>query len=173
MKSHRLTTTVTLLVLAVSASTPPAADAGSLLSGYGGPGQGSQAILGSALLKGPSGGGGSGGGSSPLSAGGGEAAAGTRASTTPASDANAPASIGGGRQKQANGSAGRASGGGFRAYTHTSGLTASRVSVGGSQTLGLSGADLLYIFLALGALVLTAVLTRRLARQPGWGRSAG
>jgi hypothetical protein len=36
-----------------------------------------------------------------------------------------------------------------------------------SPTLGLSGADLLYILIAFGALASTAVLTRRFARPPG------
>src|SRR5438309_8805588 len=44
------------------AAVPATAHAGPLLSGYGGPGQGNQAILGSALVGGSSGGGGTSGG---------------------------------------------------------------------------------------------------------------
>jgi hypothetical protein len=40
-------------------------------------------------------------------------------------------------------------------------------ATGGGGALGLSGADVLYILLALGALVVTGALTRVLARQPG------
>src|SRR4051794_19511196 len=71
MYRHRLTTTVALIALGLTWAFAPAASASStLLSGYGGPGQGNQAILGSAVIggKGGSGGGGgsgSGGGASP------------------------------------------------------------------------------------------------------------
>src|SRR5438876_10100556 len=54
--------------LALLALAPAAANAGPLLSGYGGPGQGNQAILGSTLLGGP------GGGSSGAGAGSGSGA---------------------------------------------------------------------------------------------------
>ena len=57
--SHDLLTTTLLAVL--MAAAPSSAWANSLLSGYGGPGEGSQTILGSALLGG---GGGSSGGTS-------------------------------------------------------------------------------------------------------------
>ena len=72
MTSHRSISIVALTAAMVAAS-PAVASASSLLSGYGGPGQGSQAILGSALLGGGSGGGGgggSGGGSSGGASGG-------------------------------------------------------------------------------------------------------
>jgi hypothetical protein len=182
MRNQHPTIAVTLLVLAGSALAPAMAVAGSLLSGYGGPGQGNQAILGSALLNGPSGGGGAGGrgsggggaggvggGGAPVGGARDEAAARARGSGAPAGpQASGPS----GGQKHANGSSGNASGGGFRPYTRTSNQTASQGSSGGSQTLGLSGADLVYILLALGVLVLTGVLTRKLVRQPVWGRDA-
>src|SRR6185437_13398965 len=61
MAKHRLTTTFALLALGLLGAFAPAASASStLLSGYGGPGQGNQAILGSTLIGG--GGGASGGG---------------------------------------------------------------------------------------------------------------
>ncbi len=51
-------TRVTLATLALAVAAPAGAQASSLLSGYGGPGTGSQAILGAALIGGgPSGGG--------------------------------------------------------------------------------------------------------------------
>ena len=54
MKTDRITIRTAALALvaalAVSAAAPLVAHAGPLLSGYGGPGQGNQAILGSTLL---------------------------------------------------------------------------------------------------------------------------
>src|SRR4051812_5612016 len=66
MKSQRRPMLIAALLAAGALACAPAgADAGSLLSGYGGPGQGSQALLGSALIGGGGGSssGGSGGGS--------------------------------------------------------------------------------------------------------------
>ena len=57
---QRLGVAAAAMTLAAAALAPASATAGSLLSGYGGPGEGNQAILGSALLGGPSGGGGGG-----------------------------------------------------------------------------------------------------------------
>ena len=152
---------------------PAAAGAGSLLSGYGGPGQGNQAILGSALLNGRSDGGGSSQGGSTTGRTGGEGAAGSRPSGVPAGAAGGRhASRSAARGKQVP-QAAKASGSASQPYARTSGSAASRAGVGGSQTLGLSGADLLYILLALAALSLTGVLTKRLARGPGLEGDAG
>src|SRR5437879_8345365 len=61
MKRHRtITSLAALAALVVSMAIAATAHASSLLSGYGGPGQGNQAILGSTLLGGGSGGGGGG-----------------------------------------------------------------------------------------------------------------
>jgi hypothetical protein len=183
MGSRRLTTTITvlaLLALAVTGLFSAAADAGSLLSGYGGPGQGNQAILGSALINGPSGKGGSGSGSGPgstaaqLAAGSGSLAASSTSASSASTEAQ-PATHSGKPDVGASGTArsaagknarkgaGKASGNESGTYTHSSGLTRAK---GGSQALGLSGADLGYILLALGVLAFTGVLTRKLARQP-------
>jgi hypothetical protein len=71
MTRVQIIASTTALLAVVSIAAPGVARAGSLLSGYGGPGQGNQEILGSALLNGPSGGGGgSGNGGSGGSAGG-------------------------------------------------------------------------------------------------------
>jgi hypothetical protein len=179
MGSRRLTTTITalaLLVLAVPGLFSAAADAGSLLSGYGGPGQGNQAILGSALINGPSGKGGSGSGpgstAAQLAAGSGSLAASSTsaaAEAQPASHSSKPNVGASGRTKSSAAGknprtgAGRASGNGSATYTRSSELTRAK---GGSRALGLSGADLGYILLALGILAFTGVLTRKLARQP-------
>src|SRR3984893_14298799 len=61
MTPHRTIIPIAALLMALSAAMPSAAPAKSLLSGYGGPRPGSQAILGAMLLNGPSGGGGSSG----------------------------------------------------------------------------------------------------------------
>jgi len=133
---------------ALSAVAPDAAPAGSLLSGYGGPGQGNQAILGSALLNGPGGGsaGTSGLSSTGLSNAGAQAPQG--GATSPRSAAGARATTSGGPNKRTSAYPASERGG----------------SALPSETLGLSGEDLLYILFALGALAFTGVLTRGLTR---------
>jgi hypothetical protein len=176
-RSTRATVTLTLLALLVSAVGPAVAGANSLLSGYGGPGQGNQAILGAALVGGRSGGGSTGGGSGSGGSGGespsGLALAEGRANRSHPSEARVRAR-GAGRATAGGGAAvtgrqitGGASNSGARPYPHASSVNASQAASGSSPALGLSGADALYILLALGVLILTAVLTRRLARQPG------
>lgn len=157
MTSHR-TISLTLTLLAVlMIVVPSSAVANSLLSGYGGPGEGNQAILGSALLGGTGRGSGSSGstGSSPSDA--------TRVGVQ-AGRSNAVPTGSNGRGGGASGSrsrSGDASGDAASAYPVVSrGNTAQPAS----ETLGLSGEDLAYVLLALGALVVTGVITRRLAR---------
>lgn len=134
-----------------------------LLSGYGGPGQGNQAIIGSTLIGGGSGGG-SGSGSTGAQATG-----------------SAPASI-----ALPQTSAGKGAGGSTRRRNHparhagkpsvpskTSGAGGTQrpattaASPGGGGTLGLTGADVLYMILALCVLAATAVLTARLTGRTG------
>lgn len=162
MRRQRLTITLTLVGLVVSAlAATAAAAANPLLSGYGGPGEGNQAILGSALLGGPTGGGGSTSGGA-----GAEGSGPTAASTDPtaaartAQRAHAPVAAGAGSRD------GKASPGRARPYAPPPGLTSTQGRVADSQAVVLSGTELLYVLLALGALVLTGALTRRLARQP-------
>jgi hypothetical protein len=155
---------------ALTTIAPTAATAGSLLSGYGGPGAGSQAILGSGLING-SGRGGSGG------AGGssGSGAAPVTRSATPS--APAPAASSHGRSGAARGSRRAAR---RRAGSPVSGVSSGKaadaypVSSDGrfqtvaahSDTLGLSGVDLLYILLASGIIIFTGLFTRQLAQRP-------
>jgi hypothetical protein len=68
------------------------------------------------------------------------------------------------RQAARQAAARKASGGATRAYPFSSAENARQAASGETQTLGISGEDLAYIFLALGALAFTGVLTRRLAR---------
>jgi hypothetical protein len=184
MRSRRTITATTacLLTFCLSAVLPVAATASSLLSGYGGPGQGSQAIIGAGLVNGGgrgggSRGGGSGGGSS--SAAGSSTAAGSAAVAT--SDAGTGTTPGvvksqrpkpgkhGAKAKRAapvKGQVGSVSAGGTKAYPALSTSAAVHGAPAGG-TLGLSGANLLYMVLALGVLILTGLLTRRLVGGAG------
>jgi hypothetical protein len=188
MRSHR--TIFTTLGLAAVLWTAAPASAGSLLSGYGGPGQGNQAILGAALLNGRHGGGhggsgagGAGGGTSG-SAGVGQgspatstngalsaaAGAGARGPTT--STGSAPGRGGRGEGgARSHGAGGPASAGGAPAYPPPSSNAAPPSA--DSNTLGLSGAEELFVLLALGVLALTGTLTMRLTRttRPGGPRA--
>jgi hypothetical protein len=165
-----ITPTITLLIL--SAAMPVAAAGSSLLSGYGGPGEGNQAILGSSLLN---------GGGGPKNGGGGTAngggSTGTGASSTigvrgqavrggKGSPASRHASRAQGQGKQGTGRAGAASGGTAQVYP----VSAPGAGAGGSETLGISGEDITYVLLALCGLVFTGLLTRSLARTSAAGR---
>lgn len=168
---------LTLIVLVSSALAPAVASAGSLLSGYGGPGEGNQAILGSALLNGPSGKGGSGGGSGNASGTGrsgtygsliastgeGQSSTSSHGSTAAGGSGSGRSSKSGSKQRHAREGAGKASKSASQTYTHTFGVSAQSAG-NGSQPLGLSGADVLYILLALVVLAFTGVLTRGLVR---------
>jgi len=187
MTRHLKILLAALVTAAVSVSCPALAVGNSLLSGYGGPGQGSQAILGSTLIGGGSGGGGGGSGGSGSGgstdeggAGGssgslhlGERPGAAGSSTDSESGARAGhggAGSGSGRATSAGGASGsrvgtgRTSAGGAGTYPT---LAAQAADAGESQALGLSGDDLLYVVLALAALAFTGVLTRRLSRTEG------
>jgi hypothetical protein len=165
MRSNRTTTLIAvLLALALAACVPAAAGANPLLSGYGGPGQGDQAILGAALLNGPGEGGGNSGG------GGSESAptsleAPSKASSSATKSARP-------RSHHARAAHPKASPGapGTTSATPANGrgtpLLNTSAAGGSGGTLGLSGGDLLYILLALAGLAMTALLTRLLVRGP-------
>ena len=153
MKSHRKITPLIGLVVTLSALVPASAGASSLLSGYGGPGQGTQAILGSTLLNGPSGGAGtaplggvSTGGATTTSDAGGNRHAGARRGSQPAATATGGVPL--------------------RSYP---GLGSSQTSAGGAGVLGLSDSAFLFALLALAALLFTGLLTRGLTRASGTG----
>ena len=167
MTSHRRIFLTGAVAAALLVGMPTLAAASSLLGGYGGPGQGSQAILGSTLLGGSSGGGG-GGSTGDRSAGFsnsfryGKLPGGTESSVTSSASAGGSS----GRKGAVSGTSGSqagsggASAGGANTYPTSSATVA-------SETLGLSGNDLPYILLAFAGLVLTGVLTRQLARTGG------
>jgi hypothetical protein len=191
MTGKRVTaTTAALLVASALGAAPAVAAQGPLLSGYGGPGEGEQAILGSALLGGPKGG----GGGSAAGGGSGGSGSSSQASQQPTSEPNGSAAL----TAPAHGTSGRSSAGGAPA-THTgSGGSTTRavhngvatapkrvaepsggagaadravpgpqlVSADSSQPLGISNTDFVYMLLALAALVLTGALTLQLARRP-------
>lgn len=169
--------TLAALVLVPCAS----AGANPLLSGYGGPGQGSQAIIGSQLLNGPS-------PAREVSAGA-QTSPGSGTSSAAAREggpANAGASTGQGaasghapnppatpdqasRAGHGPGAAGTSrtqSSGGVHGAAATRALAFSQAAAVSSQPLGLSGGDILLIVLAFALVLLTGALTRFLKRPP-------
>ncbi|HEX3911682.1 MAG TPA: hypothetical protein VHW67_13385 [Solirubrobacteraceae bacterium] len=186
MRTHRTVIFIGALLAALAVALPASATASSLLSGYGGPGQGNQAILGSALVNGPRGGGG-GGGSSDSSGSSGESAA--SSSQAASSESSASGSPGSGSSGGSGGSAGarHSSHGATRASRHEAakaqggagtpaagtGTTtaaasfypaAERTPAGEGGVLGLSSSDLIYVILGFAVLVFLGVLTGRLGR---------
>jgi hypothetical protein len=161
MRSHAQITTAALAALALLLWAPVTAGASNpLLSGYGGPGEANQAILGATLSGTGSGGSGAGGGSAAASA-------------TPTTLEVAPAVAGSGSATRPGGrsthqthrpatkarSGSDASGAATGAYRPRS--PAASGAAAGTEPLGVNGTDLLYIVLAFGALLLTALVTRR------------
>jgi hypothetical protein len=160
-----------MVLCALSLAIPAGALASPLLSGYGGPGEGSQVILGSALVNGPrGGGGGSSSGGAPTApanvtpavvAGGGTVhshSSPTRSSSTKGT--------GGTKGTPARNSASHRS----RAASGTA-VPVAPVSVQGrtvshSAALGLSSGELALIIVAACALVAIGFMTGRLARVP-------
>jgi hypothetical protein len=183
MTTHRniLLTLISLTVISIAVPSSALAGSGPLLGGYGGPGEGNQAILGSALLGGGGGNGSSGssGGSSGSSGSSLDGAsstgpqAGRSEGNASASGSSAHGAIHGevGRSgHQASGArsgGGKTSGGVAPAYSASSDRANLQSASVASDTLGLSGADLAYILLTLCVLAFTGVLTRRLVRFGG------
>ncbi len=154
MKRHRMIVSILVLVPVLAAVTQASALANSLLSGYGGPGQGSQAILGSSLLNGPRNG--ASAGTSAASASGISGGSATNiASVRPNASGQRPGKQGG--RGTGNASAGLA-------YRETKGDESASAGGEGSGTPALSNAELLYGLVAFGMVALAAVLTRRLTR---------
>lgn len=159
------------LVLLVA--LPAVAQASPLLSGYGGPGQGSQAILGAALVNGPSGGGGgSRGGGSQSSPGSSAAVSGAQSAPSSSSPGGQTARSGSETHRSATIPRGKAPGatlpsGAVRA-AGTSNLPAGAYPVPergvaqSSGAFGLSTIGLLEAFVVLCGLIATLLVTRRL-----------
>jgi hypothetical protein len=177
MTSHRAITILSLLALLLAALGPATAGANSLLSGYGGPGQGNQVILGSALVNGSSSGGGGSGtsGSSSEATGAGALAAATGEQSGSSGSSPRPSSSSSKSSKGARGAnrtnAGKSKAPAGAPQKPQTAPVLARADDVGSQALGLSGTDFLYIVVALVALVVTAGLTGRLAA--GWRAERG
>ncbi len=143
-----------------AASPASGARGGPLLSGYGGPGEGEQAILGSALLGGPpSPGAGQGGGGQLAAPRPAPLASGAVAGATRGSAGSSRGGTGGAARRRVS-----TSKSGARARPETRPVLP-LTRTGSSQPLGLSNADLLYILLAVAVLAVTAGLTKQLARR--------
>jgi hypothetical protein len=180
-----------VLTGAAFASVPAMALAGSpLLSGYGGPGEGEQAILGSTLLNVPGGGSGSGGSSGSSGSSGSGASGGSgrgegvgATPSTGSTGGSVASSRGGAGASGTTSSAGAASarrvgvpigasqakqtdgervhGAGTSAYVYPSTL---RVASDDSSVLGISNDDLVLLAVTIATLALLGVLTIRLGR---------
>jgi hypothetical protein len=159
MKAQRRIISSVGLVAVAAACLPAGAQASPLLSGYGGPGQGNQAIIGAALLNGRGGGGGS--GTLATSSNGslsGESASGTAA-------AQAHKSSGGGSSRGHAGAQRQAPAprrpldleGSYRALERSA-------NVSGDGALGLSGSEVALIGVVLALLALIGTVTWRVAR---------
>jgi hypothetical protein len=156
-----------LVVALVALVLPAAAGANPLLSGYGSPGSGGQALLGS-TLTGPRGG-----------SGATEGAGGSTGEGAPASAIEAQGTSAGTSQQQASGT-GHASARTHRSQQHRgSESTGAASSFGGggptqpglararsvpTDTAGLSSGDLALILLGIGVVAATGILMARLAR---------
>jgi len=181
MARHRSLAASALIALAVTCALPGAAGATStLLSGYGGPGQGNQALIGSSL-SGTASGGGSGGSGGSGAAGAGEpvrleassaAGAGTAGRAGHAGGTAAGGGRGAASRRQQSDArrAGSAAAAGAAAAARARNV-ADRGATG-TSTAGLSGTDLVLIALGCALLVATALITGRLARRPGGTRGS-
>jgi hypothetical protein len=181
MRSHRTIISIGGIAVALAVALPAPALAKSLLSGYGAPGEGNQAILGSALLNGPRGGGGSGSGSanpsgssSATGAGGssnapGEATSGESAPSGSGGSEGGRSETGGGSTRHSARKAGQKAGRHAQPQAPARAAdfypVSERVVTGAhSGALGLSGAEVIYMVLVVGVLVFMGVTTRRLSR---------
>jgi hypothetical protein len=181
MRRNRITLGTLALLVLLAAFAPAALAGGPLLSGYGGPGAGAQAIIGGTLLNRPTGGSGGGSGGS---AGGSSSSSSSVSSSSPSSsssvaDASRVASGGGAATSGSSGgpassaashgdrgaaagrgaSAGRA--GTYSSQSHPESPVAASASA--AESSWLTGGDLLALVLAAGVLALLAVATVRLA----------
>ncbi len=177
MKTKWILATLGLVAGIAGVLPVPAVAGGPLLSGYGGPGAGDQAIIGAALIGGPSGGG-SGGGSGDSGSGAPSVAASSAASGSGGgAPSGGPAAGGGsaeGRGSSSHSSATarahsgsathhRAAGANPQSSTpHRGGLGA--VTADEAAESWFSGGDWLALVLVSGVLALLALTTVRLTR---------
>ena len=152
-----------LVVATVALALPALARANPLLSGYGGPGQGSQALLG-ATLTGPRGGGGagSGGEAPPASAIEAPAARIGASQTLGTLSGTKHASTHVRRSQRGHGSAPAGAGTSGASGPVQTGLVSARGVH--ADTAGVSSGDLALILLGIGVVAATGILMARLAR---------
>ena len=164
MKKQRSIIAIAALLATAGASTTATA-AGPLLSGYGGPGQGNQAILGSTLLNVPRGGS---SGGPPAPTGGAPAVS----SEPGGSSTAAPAPSRGSSTRRAAQPTGRQT---KTAAADPNAIYAEleRRASEPSGMLGLTGEDLVYVLIGLAVLALGALFTRRIVRAGGAGLDPG
>ncbi|TMK97734.1 MAG: hypothetical protein E6G34_08530 [Actinobacteria bacterium] len=148
MTSFRSITPHVAVLLGLCLGAPAGALASPLLSGYGGPGAGSQVILGSALVNGPRGGGGP-----------------TAAATSARGD-SAPTRVTSARGTPARGSEAHRSGTVSGSAAREAPVSVQGRTVSHSEALGLSSRDLALIIVVACALVVIGFMTGRLARAP-------
>jgi len=166
MKTHRRRIErVGLAVVVIGACCPLSAQAGPLLSGYGGPGDGSQAIIGSTLFSGR----GSGSPGSGATAAGEVSGGASSSLAVPGQSAAAAPAGAQGRSSRAATAIGKpdarlaeAAAAAARAYRE---LEHGAAPPAGGPA-GLAGADFAYIGVALAALLLSAALMRQMTRRP-------
>jgi hypothetical protein len=167
--------TALALVGALSVSAPAVSLAGSpLLSGYGGPGAGEQAIVGSTLLNGPRGGSGPGGGQGRVnSTATGVGASGAIQSTRKGesiSRAHTPPAQRGSSSSGQGSHRGASHAGGSSAYKPSVGVNHGAYAYTGSprsadsSVFAISTGDLLLLVATLTTLALVGALTMRLGR---------
>ena len=163
MRRYRVIRATVLSIAILCLQAGSASASSTLLSGYGGPGQGNQAIIGATLIGG---GGGSGG-----SAGSGSSSAGTAAGAPTSIALAQPRSKHAGKRSAGRGAGGhRAKSGAPARTTGSTGSARSAVPAAARSTggaLGLTGADALYIILACCLLLGTAFLTVRVNGRGG------
>lgn len=175
MKIHRRGPTLITISVLVVAALPATTHANPLLSGYGGPGQGTQVILGASLVNGPGGGGGSNGGGG--SKGGPSASLPANPAAERALEAAGAHGVSSGPRANASGTASRGAQRGAHAGAGTGGASAgASVLPSGAYPvseravaqppggLGLSTTGLLEVLLGLCALAAILVAMRRLTR---------
>jgi len=162
MKPKRRIVTSVGVVALVAACLPVGAQANPLLSGYGGPGQGNQSILGASLLNGRGGGGGGSGTLAVAAANG--SGSDESASGTVATPAGAHPNKQSGASARGHAGAQRRSPrhpldveGAYRALERTA-------SVSGDGALGLSGSQIALIAVVMALLAMIGVVTWRVAR---------
>ena len=156
--------TASLVALVFSSAAVASAEVGPILSGYGGPGSGSQVILGATLIGGSGGqgsGGAGGGGSITVAA---AAPAGATHSAQPSGGANPAqgAHPSGGSDGHAQVPAGK--GTAVRPGQPAEAITVSSTN---AQAIGLIGGNKLLLLLVLVGLVLTGLLTKGASRPGG------